>query len=310
MSGMAGPARSLSFGGYQGAASVHTRGAQAFGEYLAGNLDGALDFELIPSVIERGHKAGELLEMVEDGRLDLCYFSASYLAARVPEIALLDLPFTYPDRAKAYAVLDGPLGRRIADEIDQNTGYRLLAFWDNGFRHFSNSVRPIRTPADCAGLRIRTLFSDLHQQVFRCLGFEPVALDVKDLISGIADGSIPAQENPLTNAYNFGILEKHRYITLSSHFFGAAALLMNAQRYGGLTDGQRRAVDAAALAATETQRALADAEDGEMLTKLAETDAELVHLSDAERAQFVAAVAPVIDEQRERFGDALMQYLD
>ena len=112
---------------------------------------------------------------------------------------------------------------RLGYLLAESTGYRLLGFWDNGFRHLSTSQRPIAEPGDCAGMTIRTLFSDLHQKVFAALGFEPVALDVKDLLEGVRSGRIVAQENPLTNTYNFEIFRHHRYITLSAHFFGAAA---------------------------------------------------------------------------------------
>ncbi len=299
----------IRFGGYQAPASVHTRGAQAFGEHLGRRLGAAVQFELTGNVIDRGRPARDLLAMVETGELDLCYFSASYLAERVPEMALLDLPFTFSDRAGVYGILDGPVGGYLADRLEAATGYRLLGFWDNGFRHFSNSVRPIRQPEDCRGLRIRTLFSDAHQEVFRALGFDPVALDVKDLLAGIEDGTVVAQENPLTNILNFDIHLKHRYITLSGHFFGAAALLCNAESLERWPDIVRAAVLDSAAVATAEQRRLAGAEDDEILKQLNKADVEIVELGNAERQRFADAVQPLIEAQRARFGDRLFQHL-
>ena len=215
----------IRFGGYQPPTSVHNKAAEMFGNALATRLGEAVTFSLDGNIIASGRQAVDLLRLVERGELTLCYFSASYLAERVPAFALLDLPFLLTNRPTAYAVLDGPLGQHLAEQLAAHTGFRLLDWWDNGFRHLSNRVRPIQRPADCQGLRLRTLMSDLHQEVFRLLGFEPVALDVKDLLAGVKAGTIDAQENPLTNIYNFGIHEHHRYITLSSHFFGAAVLL-------------------------------------------------------------------------------------
>lgn len=297
------------FGGYQSPASVHTRGAQAFGEHLSRTLGAAVQFELTGNVIDRGRPARDLLAMVETGELDLCYFSASYLAERVPEMALLDLPFTFSDRAGVYRILDGPLGGFLADRLEAATGYRLLGFWDNGFRHFSNSVHPIRQPADCRELRIRTLFSDAHQEVFRALGFDPVALDVKDLLAGIEEGTVVAQENPLTNILNFDIHLKHRYITLSGHFFGAAGLLCNAESLERWPEMVRAAVLDSAAVATAEQRRLAGAEDDEILKQLNKADVEIVELGNAERQRFADAVQPLIEAQRARFGDKLFQYL-
>src|SRR5262249_46352675 len=157
--------------------------------------------------------------------------SSSYLAGRVPSLRLLDLPFLVSDRARAYEALDGPLGDRLAADIAGVTGYRVLGFWDNGFRHFSNRLRPIRHPRACRGLRIRTLDNELHQQVFRQLGFEPVTIDVKDLPAAVASGQIDAQENPLTNTLNFALHRTHRHISLTSHFFGVALLLVNREHF-------------------------------------------------------------------------------
>lgn len=299
---MPGPLE-IRFGGYQGRNSIHTRAARVFGTALADNLGGGLDFQFRENIVDEGRNARDLLDMVEQGALTFCYFSSSYLADRAASFSILDLPFTYNDRSTAYALLDGELGLRLGNQLASETGYRLLNFWDNGFRHFSNGVRPIAAPADCQGLSIRTLFSDLHQDVFRALGFDPIALDVKDLVAGVKNGTVDAQENPLTNIYNFGIHEYHRHITLSSHFFGAAALLCNAAAYRSWDGETRAAVDDAAVKATAEQRRLAAAEDTEILAKLERTDAVVVHLDDTQRRAFRTAVEPTIERQRSRLGD-------
>ena len=138
---------SMRFGGYQPPASVHNQAAEIFGAALRTQLGPQVEFSLDGNIIASGHQAADLLRMVESGELTVCYFSASYLAERVAAFALLDLPFLLNDRAKAYAVLDGPLGRYLADRLAEVSGFRLLGWWDNGFRHLTNSVRPIRTPA-------------------------------------------------------------------------------------------------------------------------------------------------------------------
>lgn len=304
------PDLTITFGGYQPPASVHTRAAQVFGKTLRQTLGDRIAFGLTGNIIERGHKAADLLTMVEAGDLDLCYFSTSYLAARAPEFTLLDLPFVIDDREKAYRILGGALGTLLGERLAVVSGFLVLAFWDNGFRHFSNRKHPIRTPADCAGLRLRTLFSDLHADVFRLLGFEPVALDVKDLLAAAADGSIDAQENPLTNTYNFGLHEHHPYVTLSSHFFGAAALLCNRQRFEAWPQTVRDAVAAAASAATTAQRKFAAADDIAILEKLRDAGTDIVTLTPAEHAAFVSAVAPLVERERARFGDALFRLIE
>ncbi|MBT5559481.1 MAG: TRAP transporter substrate-binding protein [Proteobacteria bacterium] len=295
----------IRFGGYQGPASVHTRAAQVFGQELKKRLADRVQFEFQENIIEHGHNAADLLTMVEDGTLSMCYFSTSYLADRVPEFALLDLPFTYTDRDSTYAILDGEVGQHLGQELLRATGFRILGLWDNGFRHFSNSQHTIAEPADCAGMTIRTLFSDLHSQVFNALGFAPQALDVKDLLEGVRSGRIVAQENPLTNTYNFEMYKFHRFITLSSHIFGAAALLCNKEAYEGWDDDVRDAVTQSAAAATLTQRQLAAQEDDLMLEKLLAKGVEVTTLNEQQRAKFVDAVGPIIQDQKNKFGERL-----
>lgn len=299
----------IRFGGYQPPASVHSRAAAVLARALAARLGGAVRFDLDGDVVASGRPAADLLALVERGQLTMCYFSTSYLARRVPELALLDLPFVLDRREQAYALLDGALGSLLADRLEATTGYRVLGYWDNGFRHLTNRVRPIRAPADCQGLRIRTLASELHRAVFERLGFEPVTLDVKDLLAAVRSGTIDAQDNPLTNIYHFEIHRYHRYLTLSAHFFGVAALLCHAASYHGWPGEVRRAVEEAAREAEAAQRAMAAAEDGEVLAKLDPDRTEIIRLTDAERAAFVDAVAPVVARLRDRLGARLFDYL-
>jgi len=299
----------IKFGGYQGPASVHTRAAHVFGDVIESELSNAVAFSLQENIVADGHQAADLLPMVDRGDLSLCYFSTSYLAARVPEIALLDLPFVINDRASAYPLLDGPLGQMLAEKIQENTNYKLLGFWDNGFRHFSNKSHAIHTPADCKNVRIRTLFSEMHAKVFSLMGFDPIALDVKDLLAGVQDGTVGAQENPLTNTYNFDIHKHHRYITLSGHFFGVAALLCHRPSFEQWSEDIQNAVIKAAMAATQKQRALATAEDDEILAKFNADENEIISLSDEERALFLDAVSPLIEEQRQKFGPEALALL-
>lgn len=299
----------IRFTGYQIPASVHTRGAYVFGEELNKRLGDRIKFDFHENIMDQGHTAYDLLGMVEEGTLTMCYFSASYLAERVPEFALLDLPFTYTDREATYAILDGAFGQHLADQISRVTGFKLLNFWDNGFRHFSNSLHPISSPADCEGMTVRTLFSDLHKQVFEALGFIPVRLDVKDLLEKVISKEIIAQENPLANTYNFGIHKHHPYLTLSAHFFGAAGLLCNQAAYQSWDDDVRHHVEQAAAAATVAQRQFAAAEDDKILGNLREDGIEILSLSAEQRALFAEAVAPIIQQQKDIFGEKLFGML-
>ena len=299
----------LKFGGYQEPASIHNQAAGRFGELLKKSLGDRIRFELIGSILKIGRGSGELVPMVESGELTFCYMSTVRFSKAAPELQLLELPFVVKDRATVFKALDGELGETARRRIDSGTKCRLLGYWDNGFRYLSNRVHPIRRPEDCRGIRIRTQMSDLHGEVFRALGFEPIKSDIKEFVEQVGGDRFQAQDNPLTNIYNFGVHNHHRYITLTAHFWGASAFVCNAAQYLGWPKDVQDAVTAAAKEATACQRQLAAVEDAEIMKKLDPAKNEVIDLTDAERGAFRKAVQPVLDKYRERLGPKLFAYL-
>jgi TRAP-type transport system periplasmic protein len=299
----------LKFGGYQEPASIHNRAAERFGELLEERLGDRVAFELIGSILKIGRKSGDLVPMTERGELSFCYMSTVRFSGAAPELRVLELPFVVKDRAGAFAALDGELGAAARDKIERSTKVRVLGYWDNGFRHLSNRVRSIRRPEDCRGLRIRTQMSELHGETFRTLGFEPLAVDIKDFTEQIGSDRFHAQDNPLTNIVNFGVHNHHRYITLSGHFWGASALVCNAEQFRGWPKDVQETVVAAAQEATAHQRRLAAAEDAEMMKKFDPARNEVIRLTDAERGAFIEAVEPVVQQHRREFGPRLFAQL-
>ena len=137
-------------------------------------------------------------------------------------------------------------------------------------------VRPIRTPADCAGLRLRTLDNAQHQAAFRRLGFVPMFIDVAELPRAVADGTVDAQENPLTNMVNFGLQAHHQHVSLTGHLLGVAPLLMNRARYDGLPAEAARGARRGRARQRGGQRALAVAEDTDCLRLLGDAGVAMV----------------------------------
>jgi len=297
----------LTLGGYQPPASIHNEAGRRFGAALTRRLGDRVGFELIGSVLDLGRPSGDLPIMVEQGELAFCYMSTVRFTGWVPELALLELPFLIRDRATAWRALDGALGRRFVERMHATTPFRVLGLWDNGFRHLTNRVRPIRGPEDCRGLRIRTQMSDLHGEVFAALGFVPIAADIKRFVAEIAGDSFDAHDNPLTNIHTFGVYRHHRHITLTGHFFGASFFIANARQYAGWPEEIRAAVDDAAREATALQHRLAASEDEDVLAKLDPRDNDVVHLTAAEHAAFVAAVEPVLSRHRARLDPTLFE---
>ncbi len=299
----------IRLGGYQKPASIHTRACERFGEVLKAKLGDRVDFQFVSDVLALGRKSGDLPIMVKNGELSMCYISSLRFTEWVPQLKIFDLPFLMRDRPAAYRALDGRLGKHLRDHLLLRSPYRLLAYWDNGFRHFSNKVRPIRTPADCKGIRIRHQMSALQGESLRLMGFEPIAEDIKIFFEQIAGDRFQAQDNPLTNIVNFNVHKYHRYITLSGHVFGVACLMVNRAEYDTWPADVQQTVNEAADEATVLQRRLAAAEDEEMLQRLDPAENEVVTLTAAEHQAFVEVVKPVTDKYRRELGEELFALL-
>jgi TRAP-type C4-dicarboxylate transport system substrate-binding protein len=260
----------LHLAGYQPARSVHTRALQALRDGVARRAGATCAITVTDNAISLGRKAADLLTMVESGELDGCYFASSYLTGRVPALGVFDRPFQAGPRQASFAALDGDTGASLAAQIADATAFRVLGYWDNGIRHISNGVRPIRAPADCAGLSLRTLDNAQHQDAFRRLGFRPKFIDVADLPHAVAERTVDAQENPLTNLVNFGLHAHHKYVSLTGHLLGIALLLVNRARFDALPLELRDVLVDAAKASETMQRSLAIAEDADCLRLLAD----------------------------------------
>ncbi|GAB5445310.1 TRAP transporter substrate-binding protein [Gymnodinialimonas sp.] len=290
----------LTIAGYQGPGSIHTQGLEAFRGALLSAIGDRVEVSLRSNVGPDGIKTADLAELTEAGDFDLIYIASSYLAARVPPLALFDMPFAAPDRDRVMALVDGPLGARLKEALEEATGLELLGIWDNGLRHIATAKGPMSDPGDCAGLVLRTMPNADHQNVFRALGFKPLLIDAKDLTEAVQRGDVDAQENPLTNTYNFDLHRALPVITLTGHLMGIALLVINRDRMQALPLDIQTAIQAAAAEATQAQRALARQEDEVCAERLREEGATLVTLTQEERAAWRAAAAPHVAECRAR----------
>ncbi len=286
----------LAFAGYQPPGSVHSKSGRLLIERLASALAGGADLSFDENVTTAGTPMTSLMPRTAGGEFDMFYIASSYLAATCPSLGVLDMPFPAWSRRELFAALDeGELGRRLRADVAASTPFRLLGFWDNGVRHLSNAVRPIREPSDCVGLRIRTLDNSLHQAAFRAMGFDPVFVDMRDFRTAIAEGAVEAQENPLTNLVTFEVCRHHPHVSLTGHFQGVVLMLANAAWFDGLAALVRAALIEALGEATAHQRQLALEEDDTCAARLTGEGARILGPADLDLEQFRASVAPVAD---------------
>lgn len=296
----------IRFGGYSPADSTHSRAAVHFRDALARRVGKAVQVDHYWNVMDFGYRADDLLSMVECGLLTMCYFSTSYLADRVPELAAIDLPFVFESEAHAHSALDGALGAFLTGKIESRVNFRVLGYWDNGFRHITNRLRPVHSPTDLQGMRIRLQPNDVHVETFRLLGAIPVPTDLKPGIAMIESGAVDAQENPLANTVTYGVDKHHKHITMSGHFYGARGIYVHKGSFDAWPEPVQQSVREAAREAIVFQRRLAAEKELEIRARLEAEGVSFVDLTAQERAAFVKAVQPALQNARRTLGDAVL----
>src|SRR5688500_14226472 len=183
----------IRMGGYGPPKTTCSRALKIIGDRLGQEFGKDVDVKYIWNVMDLGYQGGDLLWMAEHGILTLSYQSTSYLADRVPELEFADLPFLFEGLDDARAAMDGKLGAYLSRKIEARIGYRLLGYFENGYRHISNRLRPVRTPADLAGMRTRLLPGKIHARSFELMGAIPCTLDLKPGLEAIKAGTVDAQ---------------------------------------------------------------------------------------------------------------------
>jgi TRAP-type C4-dicarboxylate transport system substrate-binding protein len=297
-------------GGYGPPSSTCSRGLKIMGERLERDFGAAVDVKYIWNVMDLGYKGGDLLWMAEHGILTLSYQSTSYLADRVPELDLADLPFLFEGLEDARAAMDGKLGAWMTRKIEERIpGYKVLGYFENGYRHVSNKLRPVRALADLKGMRVRLMPGKTHARSFELMGTVPFSLDLKPGLEAIVSGKVDAQENPMANTVDYGAHKVHRYHTLTNHCYLSRGIYMNRREFERWPKELQQGIEKAARAAVLAQRDLAVEEEHEARKAIEAAGGEVLELTPAERDNFARAVKPLHDEARRRFGDEVFALL-
>ena len=299
----------LRVAGYQGPSSILTQGLACLVETL--KSDGwKSDIDWIPNVTDHQEKAADLFASIENGSRHIGYMASGYLSARVPELEVLELPFTVDNRETALTALDRSAGEILTKAVGQKTGFHVLGFWDNGFRHLSNAVRPIQHPTDAVGLKIRTLDSTLYRTTLDAIGFQALTSDVKDLVAWIQQDVVQAQENPLTNFMGFELWKHHPYVSLTHHFYGVLLLVCPMAWYDTLKREDRQLLAHAVKTATALQRQLAAEQDAITLMRMQDIGVKVLTKDALDMQAFHKCVEPISLNARAQIPkDLLAAYL-
>lgn len=196
--------------------SPQYKGLQKFKEIVEKDSKGRLEVQLFANS-QLGDDT-KMMTALRAGTLEMTCPSTAPIAGIDKKWMVFDFPFLFPNEEVADKVVDGPFGQKLLDSLS-NHGIKGIAFWENGYRQLTNSVREVKTPADVKGLKIRTMENPVHLAAFRALGANPTPMPFGELFTSLQQRTIDGQENPLTTIYLQKFYEVQKYTTLTNHLY-------------------------------------------------------------------------------------------
>jgi len=220
------------------------------------------------------------------------------------------LPFLFKSSEEAYAFYDGPIGDELF-KLTEPVGLIGLAWWDNGFRNFTNRVRPLQKPEDFQRLKIRVMNSPVHLATVRALGANAVPINFGELYTALQQGVVDGQENPVANIYTSKFYEVQKYITLSRHFYDPSPTFISKKVWDTLTPEQQKILKDAAVEARDHMRKITNEQEAGIVENLKKEGMEVAVLSVDEAKAFQEATKDVWKEFEDTIGkDFLAKYLE
>jgi tripartite ATP-independent transporter DctP family solute receptor len=248
----------------------------------------------------------QMQSALQGGVQELMVGPTSGLVGVVKEYALLDLPFLVSSFKEADSLFDGPVGQSLFQKLEAH-GLVGLAYWENGFRHLTNSRRPVNKLEDIAGLKIRVIPNPVYIETFKALGANPLPLPYTELYGALETRSVDAQENGLGLIESGKFYEVQKYLTLSAHSYTPYIVLASKRWFDKLSEADRDVVRKAAVDAGTYQRQINREETRKLVDQMKKHGLQVVDLPAAEANRMREKVKPVHEKFTEQIGAALMK---
>jgi len=273
-------------------------GAQRFKEMVEKETKGAIEIALFPNN-QLGTGERDLLEGLQLGTVDLYVGSTGPMGGFEKKFMLFDFPFLFKNKEQAYSVLDGEIGQYVMGLLDK-IGIKGLAWYENGFRHFTNSKRPVNTPEDVKGLKLRTMENKIHMALWRAMGADPTPMAWGEVFTALQQGTVDGQENPIPIIYVQKINEVQKHLAITGHVFSPAMIAVAKAKFDALPKEHQDIIMKAAKESALYQREQITKMENEQVQKLKDLGM-LVTTPDV--AAFRETTKSVYDEFRGELGD-------
>jgi TRAP-type transport system periplasmic protein len=277
------------------------QGAERFRDLVAEYSDDAYEVRLHPNASLAGGSDRVEMEMTQSGAIHFLIKSTTWMTGLDDRYQALGLPWLFPDHETANAVLDGPAGDELMQDLDQHDLVGL-AWGVNGFRQVTNSRGPITEPDDLDGLSVRVPGIELYLDIFEELGASPTTMNFSEVFTALQTGAVDAQENPLSLIWSSRFYDVQDHVTMWNYSYDALAFVGSGPFWQELSEEDQEMFQRAAQEAMDFQREVVAQEDVDLVGELEEQGMTVTTLSDDELTVFQDALVPVYDSYKDSLG--------
>ena len=263
--------------------------------------NGRIKIDVYPGAVLGSEK--ESIEQTQMGVIDINRVSISPVISVYPKMAVFALPYIFASREHMWKVLEGEIGQSMLKEIEP-TGFLGLAYMDSGARSFYTVKKPINSPADLKGMKIRTQKSPVMMDMVSAMGGKPVPMAFEEVYSSLQTGVIDGAENNPPSYYETSHYEVAKYYSLDGHAMVPEIVLMSVKTWNALSDADKQIIKMAAVAAQELQRKLWLKDEVSSMNIVKEAGCEV---STPEKGPFIDAVKPVYEKYASKYLDLIEQ---
>jgi tripartite ATP-independent transporter DctP family solute receptor len=275
--------------------------AEKYSKWVNEQTQGKVKIELYPAeMLGTDRQMAEALTM---GTLDMSINAHGVIASYEPKLAAIELPFLFDSPEKVGKLLDGPIGEELAKDLPKK-GMRILAYWENGLRHITNSKKPIEKPEDLKGLKIRTPENKMTLGIFKALGASPAPLAFPELYLALSQGVFDGQENPVTNIHAAKFWEVQKYISITNHKYESCPFVVSEKVWSKLPADVQKVLKEGAVKFAQEHRKLIQDNEAKLLQEL---EAKGMKVSRPDLKPFKEATKAVYTEWEATLGKDLIQ---
>ncbi|WP_158734894.1 DctP family TRAP transporter solute-binding subunit [Alteribacillus sp. YIM 98480] len=283
------------------------KAARYFAQAVKEKTNGWVEVEVYPNGML--YEAQEEFEALRNNQVHFIAPAFSEIAVRDNKWMVMDFPFAFENERMVKEAFQGKIGELLFESIE-TSHYKGLAFWENGFKHITNNIRPITDPKDLKGLTMRVMPSKVLSETYHKVDANPKTYPFNSVYSLLSDGKIDGTENTLSNIYSKGFYEQQRYMTISRHNYLGYAVLTNKSMWNRLPVEHQQAIEDAMDETTEWLRTHAKDINNEMLERMKTQNVMEIHeLTAEEKEKWKKTFTPVYKQYEENIGQELIKEL-